>query len=256
MKRIAAIVRRELQGYFVSPIAYAFMTVFLVMTAVGMFGALEIYVRLPASALEEQGWTIRTFVIAGKRGFGFFPWAHMAAALSLPGISMRLLSEERKGGTSELLLTSPLTTWQIVLGKFFGAVSLFLLILVMTAPMMALPAWKANPEWAALGVTYLGLALHGAFILAIGLFASSLTENQFVALIFTLVMLMPFYMLRMVVGMLGPAWDDVIAAITPTLGMPRAAYGVLDSHDVLLWLLYTSGFLFLAGRVLDSGRWR
>jgi len=256
VKLVWAIVRREVQSYFVSPVAYAFMAVFLLVTAIGLLGALEAYSRMPVSFLQENDWTLRTFIITGKRGFGFIPWAHVAILLSLPGLSMRLLSEEKKGGTAELLFTSPLTTTQIVLGKYFGAVAIYVAILTLTFPMLAVLAVKAQPEWGALGVAYLGLLMHGGFLLAMGLFASSLTENQFVALILTLVMVVPFYAMEFLTDLVGPTLEPVLSASAVTIGLHRAAYGRLDSHDLVLWIGLIAAFLFMSGRVLDSGRWR
>jgi ABC-2 type transport system permease protein len=100
------------------------------------------------------------------------------------------------------------------------------------------------------------MLMHGAFLLAIGLFTSSLTENQFVALVVTYAFVVPFYLLELVVGLLGSPLDEILAAAAATAGLKRAALGVIDSHYVVLWTLLVFAFLFLCGRVLDSGRWR
>lgn len=257
MSAVWALARREMQAYFVSPIAYAFMAVFLAIVGVGFYGVTRAYVAIPAAVMEQNGWTIRTFLIGGTgRGGGLVTWAHIAMLVSVPGLAMRLLSEERKSGTAELLFTSPLTTWQLVLGKYLGALSVFAMILVLTLPMPAFLGWKAQPEWGALAAAYLGLLLHGAFLLAIGLFTSSLTENQFVGLVLTYAVIVPFYLAEMAVGLLGSPLDEIVAAAAATGGLNRTARGLIDSHDVGLWVLLTFAFLFLSGRVLDSGRWR
>lgn len=254
MSAVWAVTRRELQAYFVSPIAYAFMTVFLVLIAVGFYIGVERYMKFPAAHLQESGVTIRSALIAGR--FGLVRWAHTAILVCLPGLSMRLFTEERKSGTSELLFTSPLTTWQLILGKYLGTVGVYVVILAASLPMPFFLGAVAKPEWAAIGAAYLGLFLHGAFLLAIGLFASTLTENQFIALILTYTLLVPMYLVELLIGYLGDPFDSMLAALAVTSGVRTTATGVIESHYLVLWLAYSFLFLFLGGRVLESGRWR
>jgi ABC-2 type transport system permease protein len=169
---------------------------------------------------------------------------------------MRLLSEERKNGTAELLFTSPLTTAQLVLGKYLGTLTVFLLLLVLTTPLVGILGWKAQPEWAAVAVAYLGLFVYGSVVLAIGLLASSLTENQFVALVLTYLMLLPMYILERLVGFLGSPLDEILAAVALPFGLSSAALGSMDSHFLVLGAGLVFLFLFLSGQVLDSTRWR
>ena len=254
MRSIWAITRREFQAYFVSPIAYAFMTMFLLVVGVRFYIAVREYIATPSVLLEQIGASIRTNLVGGKAGFATV--SHLAMMLSLPGLSMRLLSEERKQGTAELLFTSPITSTQIVLGKFFGTVAIYLLILVATIPMFLWLGWMADPEWGALAATYLGLFLHGCMLLAVGLFASSLTENQFVALVLTYAIVVPIYLLERASNLLGAPWDLVLSAFAATKGLRVAGRGAVDTHYVFLWIAYVFVFLFLSGRVLDSNRWR
>ena len=254
MRSIWAITRREILAYFVSPIAYAFMTMFLLVVGIRFYAGVREYMATPAMLLDQIGATIRTSLVGGRAGFATV--SHLAMMLSLPGLSMRLLSEERKQGTAELLFTSPITSAQIVLGKYFGTVAIYLLILVGTLPMFAWLGWVAEPEWGALFATYLGLFLHGCMLLAIGLFASSFTENQFVALVLTYAIVVPIYLLERVSNLLGPPFDLALSAFAATKGLRVAGRGAVDSHYVFLWIAYVFVFLFLSGRVLDSKRWR
>lgn len=254
MSSVWSILRREVQAYFVSPIAYAFLVIFLTIVGIGFLVALQVYVQIPVAFLEQRGLSVRTFLIAGPQGL--VTWLHVAMFFCLPGLSMRLLSEERRSGTAELLFTSPLTTSQIVLGKYLGTVAVFGLLLVLTAPLLGILAWKAEPEWVALGVAYLALFVYGSVVLAMGLLASSLTENQFIALILTYMMIVPFYIMERLVGFLGSPLDEIFLALAVSFGLTSAALGSLDSHFLVLGVGLVFLFLFLSGQVLDSTRWR
>ncbi len=252
MKPVLSIVRRELQASFSSPIAYAFMAVFLIVAGAGFYYGLRTYVAIPGALAAQRGYTLRTFLVAGRLA----RWLQLAMLLSLPGLSMRLLSEERKSGTIELLFTSPITTAQIVLGKYLGTLVVYGLILVLTFPYPAILFWKGSPELGALLVAYLGMFLYGAVILAIGLFASSLTENQFVALVVAYALLLPFLLLELLVGFTGPVLDAILAGLSMGIGLRRMGLGLVETHSVILFGALVFTFLFLCTRVLDSGRWR
>lgn len=249
-----AVMRRELSAYFVSPTAYAFLAIFLLLVAVGFSVGITRYAMTPAMVIDRFGWSIRTQLISGT--WGFMTWGTFAALLSLPGLSMRLLAEERKNGTAELLFTSPITTVSIVAGKYLGSLVLYGMILILTLPMTGFLFLKAQPEAGALGCAYLGLFLYGAVILAAGVFASSLTENQFIALVLTYALVIPLILVEFVVPLARPPFDAVLAALSMGYALKVAALGTLDSSYLVLHAALVVTFLFLAVRVLDSGRWR
>jgi len=254
LSAVWAIMRREIQAYFVSPTAYAFMAVFLALTSIGFAIGVFRHAMTPAAVLENMGVTIRTALVAGP--YGLVTWANFAILLSLPGLSMRLLSEERKAGTAEMLFTSPITTLQIVLGKYFGTMAIFLLILLLTLPLPGFLVWKAQPEIAAIACAYLGLLLYGGVIVAIGLFASSLTENQFIALVLSYAIVIPFTLVELVAPIARPPWDAIFSAVSIGFALKQASLGALDSAYLVLEVVLVSAFLFLAVRVVDSSRWR
>ena len=254
MSAVGAVMRRELSAYFVSPMAYAFMAMFLLLVAAGFSVGITRYAMTPAMVIERFGWSIRTQLISGT--WGFMTWGTFAALLSLPGLSMRLLSEEKKTGTAELLLTSPITTVEIVMGKYLGSVALYGMILLLTLSMPGFLFLKAQPELGALCCAYLGLFLYGAVILAAGLFSSSLTENQFVALVLTYALVIPLILVEFVVPIVRPPLDAVFAALSMGYALKVAALGNLDSSSVVLHVVLIGAFLFLAVRVIDSDRWR
>jgi len=249
-----AVMRRELSAYFVSPMAYAFMAIFLLLVAAGFSVGVTRYALTPAMVIERFGWSIRTQLVSGT--WGLMTWGTFAALLSLPGLSMRLLSEEKKSGTAELLFTSPITTFEIVVGKYLGSVALYGLILLLTLPMPGFLILKAQPEVGALLAAYLGLFVYGAVILAVGVFSSSLTENQFIALILTYALVIPLILVEFVVPVARPPLDQVFAALSLGYALKVAALGTIDSSYLVLHAVLIGAFLFLSVRVIDSSRWR
>lgn len=251
MSAVVSILRRELQAYFVSPIAYTVIVTFLIVASFGFQYSLFSYASTSEFRLEGNQASIRTVVVSGT-----VLWMMVGLIFSLPALSMRLFSEEKKSGTAELLLTSPITTTQLVLGKWLGSVSVMTLMLALTGPFAIILEWQGSPEWQALGVAYLGLFLYGGLILAIGTFASALTENQIVALLLTFAIFVPFWMMELLVGFVGGVADDVLAAVSINHGLQMMGAGLLNSHYVVVFAVLTFGFLFLCVQVLDSNRWR
>lgn len=254
MSAVWAVMKREIQAYFASPVAYAFIAMFLLVIALGFSFGVTRYALTPATVFEKYGLTIRTQLVAGS--WGLVTWGNFAALFSLPGLAMRLLSEERKSGTAELLFTSPITTAQIVIGKFAGSVALYAFILILTLPLPAFLAWKAQPELAALACAYAGLFLYGSVMLAAGVFASSLTDNQFIALILTYALVVPLILLEFAVPLVRPPLDHVLGAMAVGYALKGAALGSLDSAYLVLQSTLIVAFLFLAVRAIDSPRWR
>ena len=251
MSSVMAVVRREIQAYFVSPIAYTVIVSFLLVSGFGFTSELRDYLGIRPLAFE-----LRSITLQGALVSQIATWISIAIFLCLPALSMRLLSEERRSGTIELLMTSPLTTLQIVVGKYLGALSVYVLILVLTLPYLAILEMKGSPEWGAIGATYLGLLLFGGVILAIGLFASAITENQIIAVVTTYAIFMPFFVLDRLVRLVGSQLGDVLAGLSVSVGLFSMSQGLVDSHDLVLHCALVFLFLFLSVQVLDSSRWR
>ena len=150
MRPMLAIARREMQACFVSPIAYVFMTVFLLVAGLGFYYGVTRFAMLDPATVEQNHMSLRNVLVAGR--FGIVRWVLAACLVSLPGLSMRLLSEEKKSGTVELLFTSPVTTFQLVLGKYFGMLAVYALILFLTTPLVGILVWKGRPELLAVAV--------------------------------------------------------------------------------------------------------
>jgi ABC-2 type transport system permease protein len=183
-------------------------------------------------------------------------WANLATLLCFPALSMRLFSEERKGGTIELLLTSPLSTIQLVLGKYLGALTIYGMVILLTCPYLVTLGNIGNPEWGAIATSYLGFFLFGAVLLAMGLFASAITENQIVALVITYAIFLPFFLIDRLIPLVGSAMGDVFAGLSISVAKRGLTLGMVDTHGLVLHVSLIALFLYLSAQVLDSNRWK
>jgi len=251
MSAVLVIMRREIQTYFVSPIAYTVIVGFLFISGYGFLDAVDSYARTHPMRFALETASIQKDLVPQLN-----MWANLATLLCLPALSMRMFSEERKGGTIELLLTSPLTTAQLVLGKYLGALVVYGIIVLLTTPYVFVLGRIGNPEWGALATTYLGFLLFGSVLLAVGLFASAITENQIVALVITYAVFLPFFMIDEVVTLVGTGMGDVLAGLSVAVAKEGFTQGLVDTHGLILHVLLVVLFLYLAAQILDSNRWR
>ena len=236
MRAAWAIAKKEFRGAFASPAAYAFLVVFLAFTNWFFF---------------------RAFFLVGQatmRGFfGLLPWT---LVFLLPALTMRLISEERKFGTLEVLLTWPVRERDAVLGKFLGALGLLAASLVGTLPLVLTVFSLGSPDRGPVVAGYFGLLLFGAVGLAVGIYASALTENQITAYIggvamnFALFVAGEDFVLMTAPGSLAPLLSGVgLGAHYWSIGR-----GVIDSRDLLYFAAMTFFFLYLTVRRLQAQR--
>jgi ABC-2 type transport system permease protein len=169
---------------------------------------------------------------------------------------MRLLCEERRTGTAELLFTYPISDWDAILGKFLATVTVYAVMLAMTWLYPALLARFSTPEWGPILSGYLGLFLFGTAFIAMGLFFSSIGDNQMVAGVMTF----GFGLLFLILGWITPFVSTPVARILTEVSILQHvggfARGVIDTNDLVYYVNFTALFLFLSARVLDSNRWR
>jgi len=176
----------------------------------------------------------------------------------IPLITMRLFSEEKKMKTDELLMTSPVSINSIVLGKFLSSLCFFLVILGLTAiyPWILFKYGTPAPELGPILTGYLGLFLLGACFIAIGLLASSLTENQIVAAVIGFVTLLLFYVIGWPASTVGPTAGKVLEYLSLLDHFTGFSKGLLESKDIIYFLSVILFALFLSKRSLESMRWR
>lgn len=238
MSAALAIARRELASCFALPIGWVVIALHLALSgAVFAIGALR--PGEPAS--------MRLF-------FALSNWTLIFVA---PAISMRLLAEEQRTGSIDTLMTAPVGEWSIVLGKHLAAAGFLAIMMAPTLLYVAVLGALSDPDYSAIALGYLGLALLGTFYLAIGLLFSALTSNQIVAFLGTV-----FFILLLQLGsgrgalMIGPPLDRYLLAFSVELRLADFGKGVLDSAHVVFFLAGQAWFLVGAVLALQSRRWR
>ena len=252
MRNVWTIARRELNSYFVSPIAYILLAMFAVIFGYFFFTAVAIFVQFSGRIQPGMGpMNIDQFVI--QPTFGNFS---IILLFLSPMITMRLFAEEKRSGTMELLLTSPVRDYEIILGKWLAAMLLYGAMLGLSVLNLSILFVYSEPDWRALLVAYLGLLLMGGTFLALGAFISSLTSNQIVAGAVTFGLFLLLYVL-----------DWVNAYSTSTVGklckylaiaphFQQFSKGVIELKDVIYYVSAIGLGLFLSKRSLESLRWR
>jgi ABC-2 type transport system permease protein len=239
MGRIWVMYKKELKIYFDSPIAYIFIIVFLGVTSWLFF---RTFFLIKVSSM-------RSF-------FMLIPWMCL---FFIPAISMRLWAEERKTGSSELLLSLPFQEWQVVLGKYFAALTVYVLTILLTTPLAIVVGALGEPDWGVIVGSYLGSLFLGAAILAIGTFISTLTTNQIIAFIIGVLVVAALTVVGQPLFTLflqGP-----LAVLTPYadwLGLANhftsISRGVLDSRDFVYYLLMTALPLYLTVKSVQASK--
>jgi ABC-2 type transport system permease protein len=253
MSNILAIAQKELKSYFASPIAYVIIGFFALVF--GYFYVVSINIFL-LNAMQM-----------GVPGQGQINVNNMAvrpllqnvsvvALFVLPLITMRTYAEEKRSGTIELLLTSPLTDFQIIMGKFLGAVALYALMLMVTLPHMAVLFIYGNPEWKPIATGYLGLLLMGASFISMGLWISSLTRNQIVAGMITFAMFLLLWTITWAIDSAGPTMQKVLTALSITDHFDDFSKGVIALRHLVYYISFITFGLFLTAKSVDSERWR
>ena len=237
MLNVLAILRKELRTYFSSPLAYVVIAAFL--AAAGLFFAIRVWAQPGApSALDIV-----------------FEPLPVILLLLAPVITMRLLAEEQKTGTVELLLTSPVRDWEVVIGKYLASLVLFLIPVAITLVYPLLLNRYTPPDPGPIIGGYIGLILFGAAFLAVGLFTSSLTQNQVVAALVAVIILLGLWMVGNFAGSTRPPVSDVLTYISVIDHYGEFSRGLIDTRNVVYYLLVIVGSLFLTIRSLESRRW-
>ncbi len=255
MSNVLTIAQKELRSYFVSPIAYVVIGLFAVLFGVFFISSLSFILRVSLQAGMMQGAppiNINEYMIRP-----LFGNTGVIMLFVLPMITMRSYAEEKRSGTIELLLSSPLTDMQIILGKFLGAVTLFAMMLGVTAIPMSFLFYYGEPELAPVLSGYLGLSLMGASFISIGLLISSATKNQVVAGMITFAVLLLFWVISWLGDPAsGSTSSQVLAYLSVLDHFDDFSKGVIDTSHLVYYLSFITLGLFLTAKSVDSVRWR
>ncbi|MCK9377769.1 MAG: ABC transporter permease [Syntrophobacterales bacterium] len=253
-----AVVRKELTVYFATPIFY--ITGFFFLLLAGYFFYTNVlYYSIISFQAAQQASNPQVAAQLNPEQMIFRPLFGVLAIILLfmvPFITMRLLAEEKRAGTSELLFTYPLTDWAVIAGKFGAALLIYLILLAFTASYSLVLSLFTRLDWGAVGLGYLGLFLLGAACLSLGLFASSLTENQIVAGVVAFALLLLFWIIGWVQELGAGQLGKVLQYLSLLDHYENFAKGVLDTRDLVYSLSFIYFFLFLTKRQLESRRWR
>jgi len=252
VRNILAIADKELRSYFASPIAYILIGFFLLPFGVFFYLYLDNFVK-QSMQMAQYGGAVNVnqqvirYVLQN---------ASVIILFIMPMITMRTYSEEKRSGTIELLLTSPVTDVEIILGKFFGALGVYAAMLAVTLLYMAILFVYGNPEWRPLVAGYLGLLLMGGTFVSLGLLISSTTNNQIVAGIVTFVVFLLLWIVGWFADSAGPTIGPITSWLSITEHFDDFSKGIIDTKHVLYYLSLITFGLFLTAKSVDTERWR
>lgn len=242
MHSVAAIAKREMTGYFSTPVAYVFIVIF-----VALSGAFTFYI---GGFFERGQASLESF-------FAFHPWLYL---FLIPAVSMRLWSEERKTGTIELLMTLPVTTSDAVIGKFLAAWAFIAVALALTFPLWITVNVLGDPDNGVVLASYMGSFLMAGAFLAIGSCVSALTRNQVIAFIVAATVCFLFTMsgLEMVLDVFR-AWAphllvDTVASLSFLTHFDRVTKGLIDLRDLMFFVSMIAFWLFATVVAVDAGK--
>ncbi|MDB5864167.1 MAG: transporter permease [Betaproteobacteria bacterium] len=239
---IKAIMKRELGGYFTSPIAYVFLVIFLLLTGFFTFTVGNFFERGEASLVSFFTW---------------HPWLYL---FLVPAVGMRLWSEERRLGTLELLLTLPITAWQAIVGKFLASWLFLALALALTFPVVITVNWLGQPDNGVIMAGYVGSLLLAGAYLAISCMTSAMTRNQVISFILS-VMICLFLILAgytpvtdLLTRFANPVVTQTIASFSVMTHFEAFQRGVLDTRDVVFFASVIGFALFATGVIIRNQR--
>lgn len=234
-----AIYRRELQSYFLSPLAYIFIGFFMLTT-----GCFFVLFNILSSSADYVS-------MLGSIWFQFF------IIMPLSILTMRLLSEERRNKTDQLLLTSPLSITSMVLGKYFAAVTVFLVTIIVSLIFPLILSFFGNPAVLEIITGYIGFFLMGSALIAVGVFISSLTENQVISAVATFGVLLVLWLLgKALIPVISVGWIvDILAWLSVYDRFSLFVQGLVSITQIFYYISFAAVFIFLTVRTVESRRW-
>lgn len=244
------IARKDLRSYFSSPLAYIIVAIFMLLVG-WMFVNLFSYYLMSSGQFSAMNMGQKP-TLAENVIRPLFGNVNVILLFVAPFITMRLLAEERRDHTVELLLTAPLRPWTIVLGKFLAGTGMLAVMIGATFVYPLILQLVGRPDWGVILCAYLGLLLLSATYVSIGLFWSSRTENQVVAAVLTFGTLLFFWLISWASHRAGPVWSDVLNHLSLIGHYTNFAMGVIESSDIVYYLSFTGFGLFLTNLSVEA----
>jgi ABC-2 type transport system permease protein len=254
MSNILAIAHKELRSYFASPIAYVTIGFFALLYGYFYAVGLAFFVRQSMQMGQfggGQSVNINQMMIRNV-----VQNVTILVLFLMPMVTMRTYAEEKRSGTIELLLTSPLTDFQIILGKFLGALALWAAMLAVSLIHMGILFVYGNPEWKPIATAYLGLLLFGSCFISVGLFISSLTKNQIVAGMVTFAVFLFLWIINWIGSFSGPTVNSLTEYLSVINHFDDFSKGIIDTTHLIYYFSVITFGLFMTARSVDSERWR
>ena len=254
MSNILAIAQKELKAYFASPIAYVTIGFFALLYGYFYAVGLAFFVRQSMQMGQfggGQAVNINQMMIRNV-----VQNVTILVLFLMPMVTMRTYAEEKRSGTIELLLTSPLTDFEIIMGKFLGAFALYAVMLLVTTLHIGLLFVYGRPEWKPIISAYVGLLLMGGCFISAGLFISSLTRNQIVAVMATFAVFLFLWVINWIGTFSGPEVEKLTSYLSIVEHFDDFSKGVIDTTHVIYYVSFITFGLFLTAKSVDSERWR
>jgi ABC-2 type transport system permease protein len=259
MRNFLAVYSKEMRSYFVSPVAYVIAGVFLFLSGY-LFRNILMQFNMLCLQLgqraQQMGGQMPALNLNEMVVVQFFAVMDFIWLLIVPMLTMRLYAEEKKTGTIELLMTSPISSVEVLLGKFFACFSLYSIIVSLTMVYFVILEAYGSPDWGPIFSGYLGYLFLGATFISVGILASALTENQIVAVLLSFGILLLFWLIDWSASFAGPTAAKILQYMSFIEHLEDFQRGVIDSKDVVFYLSFSFFCLFLTTRVVESRRWR
>lgn len=247
-----AILKREITAYFNSALAWIVIAAFTFVIGLVFVSLLGYYSE--ASMLASSPMGARGLNPTDKMIVPTFQWIGYLLLFILPVLTMRLIAEESRQGTLEMLFTYPLTDVEIVMGKFFGGLSVVGVLMLITSGLFVALNRLTPIEWSIVASGYCGVLLLGSAFVSFGLWASSLTSSQMVSAAITYCGLLTSWLV-VIVGESLETWKEIFGDISSMGHLEEMARGTISTHHVVYYLSWTALFLFLTVRTLESRKW-
>jgi ABC-2 type transport system permease protein len=254
LNNVLAIAHKELKSYFASPIAYIVIGFFVLLFGFFYYSLVLIFNQQSMQMAGFEGAPVQN--VNDQMIRPLFLNASVILLFVLPMITMRTYSEEKRSGTIELLLTAPLTDFQIIMGKFLGAMALYAAMLAVTFVHLGVLYAFGKPEWIPIATAYLGMLLMGGCFISVGLLISSLTKNQIVAGMITFAVFLLLWVINWIGSFTGPTTQAVLDYLSITNHLDDFTRGILDTKHLVYYLSFIAFGLFLTARSVDTERWR